>query len=218
MTSPNDVKALKERVAQLEATVAAMRNGQLDAILDGESEALYISESAERTFRLMVERMVDGALTLDREDGQILYCNAAFADLVRVPVSTILGRVIEEFIAAEDHDAAKAILSADKGARFDLRLLSAGLRVPVSVAAAGIESLDGDIVCVTVHDERAHRIAVFEGFRESSRNMEMSSAADDVLGPESTMLSTGPFFDFHYRLTAFYAHHIILGALRLGGR
>ncbi len=176
--SSDDVQALRDRVAQLEATLATLRSGQLDAILGGaESETLYTHESAERTFRLMVERMADGALTLDREDGQILYCNTAFADLVRMPLGGILGRYLTDFIVAEDRDTAAVILAAEEAARLDVRLLSGGLGVPVSIAATRIESTDGDIVCVTVHDQRAHRIA--ERLRRKQAALETEAQRKD---------------------------------------
>ena len=45
-----------------------------------EGEQIYTLRSADQPYRLMVEHMREGALTL-AADGTILYCNQRFAEL-----------------------------------------------------------------------------------------------------------------------------------------
>ena len=52
-----------------------------------EGEQIYTLRSADQPYRLMVEQMREGALTL-AADGTILYCNQRFAELMALPAGT----------------------------------------------------------------------------------------------------------------------------------
>ncbi|MGB6564157.1 MAG: PAS domain-containing protein [Candidatus Binataceae bacterium] len=64
----------------------------------GNSEPkVFTLEDAEHPYRVLVESMNEGAISLSL-DGTILYCNAAFARLIGCPLDQIMGRDLVEYI------------------------------------------------------------------------------------------------------------------------
>ena len=78
-----EIESLQNRLREAEETIDAIRSGDVDAVVvagpDG-SPQIYTLETADQTYRALVEEMQEGALTLSL-DGTILYCNRRFAEL-----------------------------------------------------------------------------------------------------------------------------------------
>ncbi len=100
-----ELAELKARLREAEDTLRALRSGEVDAlVVEGEgAPQVYTLKSAAEPYRLLVEQMREGALTLSRQGG-ILYCNEAFAGLVGVPSTRIIGASILGYIAKRDFD------------------------------------------------------------------------------------------------------------------
>jgi len=81
-------------------TIEAIRTGQVDAlVVEGANGLeLYTLTTADQAYRVFIETMNEGAVTLN-EAGLILYCNSAFAALVGLPLSNVMGLSFETFIA-----------------------------------------------------------------------------------------------------------------------
>src|SRR5688500_8336582 len=77
------MEELRRRLREAEDTITAIREGHVEALVvtapDG--ERIYTLRTADQPYRLMVEQMREGALTL-AADGTILYCNQRFAELM----------------------------------------------------------------------------------------------------------------------------------------
>ncbi len=83
-------------------TVHAIRTGQVDALVV-QTEAgneLYSLKTADQTYRVFIEKMNEGALTLN-ESGIILYCNSQFAKMAGIPLSKVIGRELSSFFTEE---------------------------------------------------------------------------------------------------------------------
>jgi PAS domain S-box-containing protein len=119
-----ELDELRQRLQEAEETLNAIRSGEVDAlVVSGPSgEKVFTLEGAEHPYRVLVESMNEGALSLSR-DGLILYCNSAFARMAGVPLDQIMGRDVCEFVPAEDRDKIK-------------KLIRQGLREPVRAEAA----------------------------------------------------------------------------------
>ncbi|MCF2495032.1 sensor histidine kinase [Dyadobacter chenhuakuii] len=94
----------EELHAQLEEateTIHAIRSGQVDALVvqnpDG-GHQLYTLKTADQTYRVFIEKMNEGAVTLNHE-GLILYCNSMFASMINLPLSKVVGLHFADFIA-----------------------------------------------------------------------------------------------------------------------
>ena len=97
---------LKLRLSEAEQTLDAIRNGEVDAIVVSGpgGEKIFSLTSAETPYRLLVEEMQEGAVTISAE-GTILYCNKSFEELVAVPMQKIIGTNFGKFIRKGDRQA-----------------------------------------------------------------------------------------------------------------
>ena len=96
------LKELEEVRAQLyeaQETIEAIRTGQVDALVvkNGAEHQLYTLTSADHAYRVFIEKMTEGAVTLNSE-GVILYANSQFATMVGLPLSKVMGISFRNFI------------------------------------------------------------------------------------------------------------------------
>jgi PAS domain S-box-containing protein len=91
---------LRSRLAETEATLDAIRNGEVDAIVVSGSggEKIFTLNSAETPYRIIIEEMDEGAVTISQE-GIILFCNRRFAQLIDYPMHKVLGSNLNDFIS-----------------------------------------------------------------------------------------------------------------------
>ncbi len=103
------IKQLEQRAADAEEALDAIRSGSVDALVvyTDQGEKIYTIQGAETTYRLMVESINEGAATMI-EDGTILYCNRRFAEMISMPLESIIGTSILQYIPPEE----KAIFSS----------------------------------------------------------------------------------------------------------
>ena len=90
---------LRMQLEEANDTINAIRTGQVDAFVveaDGEHQ-LYTLKTADQTYRVFIEKMNEGAVTLNR-DGLILYSNSRFANMMGMPLEKVLGLSFDEFI------------------------------------------------------------------------------------------------------------------------
>lgn len=97
-----DLEDLKAQLQEANETIHAIRTGQVDAlIVQGENGSqLYTLKSADHTYRVFIEKMKEGAVTLNN-DGMILYSNSQFADMVNLPWEKVVGLPIADLIPDE---------------------------------------------------------------------------------------------------------------------
>ena len=90
---------LLERLREAEATLSAIRSGEVDAlVVEGEGGLkVFALKDSDRPFRLLIEEMNEGAVTLTG-DGSVSYCNRHFADLMECPLERVIGSSIHQFI------------------------------------------------------------------------------------------------------------------------
>ena len=97
----NDNDELRQQLEEATDTIHAIRTGQVDALVvknpDGEHQ-LFTLKTADQTYRVFIEKMNEGAVTLNHE-GLILYCNSMFASMINMPLSRVLGLHFSDFIA-----------------------------------------------------------------------------------------------------------------------
>ena len=131
--SPQD---LTQRLADAEATLDAIRDGSVDAIVvhGKEGQQVYTLESMDLPYRQFLEQMGEGAVSLDAA-GSIVYCNRFFVDLVGRARSTVLGESLESFVTAEHRADFRRALSGSEPLRVSAAVTSDnGRLVPVQVS------------------------------------------------------------------------------------
>lgn len=80
------------RLLDLEAAMTAIRGGEVDSIMvDGPlGSRIFTLQSPEEPYRILLERMNEGAASLNA-DGTILFCNTRLASIVGRPPEKLVG-------------------------------------------------------------------------------------------------------------------------------
>lgn len=132
-----ELEELRHQLFEANETIEAIRTGQIDALVfEGESgHELYTLKTADQAYRVFIEKMTEGAVTLNR-DGIILYCNSQFASMVDVPLSNVIGVPFDSFIASDDqHNWAHIFqLQPAKDYKEEVLLKTGGDDVPVQLS------------------------------------------------------------------------------------
>lgn len=95
--------ALRARNEELEATLDAIRSGAVDALVVSgqEGEQIFTLQGADQSYRVLVEAMNEGAVTIS-DDGTILYANTRFSKLLQTPLKYVLGVSLMGFVALRE--------------------------------------------------------------------------------------------------------------------
>lgn len=155
---------LRAELAEAQQTLNAIRQGHTDAILvDGPHEPrVYLLDGADQPYRVMVEEMQEGALTL-RDDGLIMYCNRQIAQMLRTNHQGLLGKRLESWLAPASQPLFEALLreSQLRSARGEITLLAAdGTQVPVLLAMRVLSEESPRLISAVLADlteQRRHR-------------------------------------------------------------
>lgn len=150
---PAELARMQARLAELEELVRALQTGAADAIvIDGpRGPLIYTLRGAEHPYRVLVETMNEGALTL-LADGAILYCNSKFAEMVGLPQDQLTGRSLLDLVAPTDRLLCAELLSA--GA-------AGSIKGPITLQAVDGSQRPAQISLRALKDEtEAHMCAV----------------------------------------------------------
>ena len=98
----SELDEVKHQLFEAHEIIEAIRTGQVDALVveQEDQHQLYTLKSADLAYRVFIEKMTEGAITLGK-DGTILYCNSQFARLVEKPISGIIGSSLSDFITEQ---------------------------------------------------------------------------------------------------------------------
>ena len=159
---PNsDVDALLARLEEAEATLAAIRDGHVDALVVSSAEGpkVYALEGVDHRYRRLVETMSEGALLVSGA-GVILYANAAFADMVEERLERVIGNPLRDFVVRWQRPILAAWLeeAQDRALSGEMRLASnLGSERPVYLSLAKNSPSEGPGVSVIVTDLTAQK-------------------------------------------------------------
>jgi PAS domain S-box-containing protein len=92
-------------------TLDAITSGSVDAVVvhGPRGPQVFRLEGPDQPFRTFVERMQEGALTLSA-DGNILYANEYFAQLLGVPLDALLEAPLSRFVPSRYHSTLGALI------------------------------------------------------------------------------------------------------------
>jgi PAS domain S-box-containing protein len=149
-----ELAALRARVSEAEDLLRAIGRGEVDAIVrqGPAGDQVFTLEGADRPYRMMVETMAEGALSLTI-DGHILYANARFAELIGCDLDQIIGSSITGFVAPRDTARFEESMrrAGDGTARERLQLRRADGRLFLAqVALRGLDGEDRRTIVATV--------------------------------------------------------------------
>ena len=107
----SEFEELRAQLDEANDTIHAIRTGQVDALVvqGEEGTRLYTLKTADHTYRVFIEKMKEGAVTLNHS-GIILYSNSQFASMVNLPLATVIGSCMTDFIPKESMAEYKRIV------------------------------------------------------------------------------------------------------------
>ena len=166
--SVSELQSLKARLAEAEETLRAIRGGEVDAVMGAgkERSQVFTLEGAGHAYRMLIESMNEGALTLTA-DKTILYANQCFARMVKCPLEQMMGSSLRRFLSAEDRAMLRPLLKrpGKSGSKIQV-LLNAGdgsqLPVQISIRPLARNGINHATISMVVTD-----------LTESRRNEEM---------------------------------------------
>lgn len=176
-----ELAELRRRLQEAEDTLEAIRSGAVDAVvLDaGQGQRVYTLESADYPFRVVLNTMHEGVVTL-AGDQTVVYCNQRFSDLTGVPCGSIVGRRFGEFIWGRPIELIRGLL---EGARqeaqvAELDLLTAeGTPLPARLSVTAFTVAATPMLSVLVIDLTEQKRAERELLEHQGR---LRQAATDL--------------------------------------
>src|SRR5947207_12758622 len=105
----NEIEELQRRLEEAEETLRAIREGEVDALVikTPEGESIYTLTTADYPYRLMIDEMNEGAVSVS-PDSIILYSNRNFGGILGLSETNasgvpfgdyVVGRMREQFLA-----------------------------------------------------------------------------------------------------------------------
>jgi PAS domain S-box-containing protein len=134
---------LQRRLDEAEETLRAIRHGEIDALVidDGRDQMIYTLATADYPYRLMIDEMNEGAVSLST-DSLILYSNRNFAGILGLPETNMTGASLADYIIPELRDQFLSDLEAarERSVRREYTLrLNGGRDVPVLLSFAKLQ-------------------------------------------------------------------------------
>lgn len=199
-----DRRTLAARCHELEATLRAIRAGDVDAVVGTNGKSVITLAGVDLAWRLLFDHMNEGAVTLT-DGGVIAYGNRCFAGLVRTPAAGLVGTPLRRFVPPAERAAFDALVARGcrAGARGEGTLVNAhGGAVPVAVSLAPLRAaaagpVIGAVGVVTdlssrIRAERARRLLVRQAastFEDERRRV--AQELHDETGQSLTALLVG---------------------------
>jgi len=107
------VEELTAQLSEANEIIEAIRKGEVDAFVvkNEDKHEVYTLQSADKAYRIFIEKMNEGALTLNKE-GLIVYSNSSFANLINIPLENVIGFSFKDFIPAAYKKVVAEIMKA----------------------------------------------------------------------------------------------------------
>ena len=156
------IRELEARLEESEDTLSAIRGGEIDALVvrgEADSHRVYTLESADRPYRVLIEQMQEGAVTL-AQDGTVLYCNRCLAGMLGHPQERIIGQRLQSFTVAEDRPRFERLLEDARraGSRHEFMLVTApGILLPVTISLSLLRDDNGAVLLCGVLTDLSHQ-------------------------------------------------------------
>jgi formate hydrogenlyase transcriptional activator len=153
----DELQELTSRTMEAEETLRAIRSGEVDGLVvsTAEGDRVFTLSGAEHPYRVMVETMNEGAVTL-ASDGTILYCNQRFVDIVKGSLEKVIGSSIYQYISSKHLKIFEALVAhgLTGNRKVELKLQTGNEEfapVLLSVSPLRIVNMPG-AVCMVVTD------------------------------------------------------------------
>lgn len=169
---------LRAQLDEAKDTLRAIRSGEVDALVVSGvgGDQIFTLKGAELPYRVLIEDMNEGALTLAM-DGVILYANRCFAEMLKTPLEKVIGSTVHTWVAPDNQETLQALLQKglEEQCRDELVITASdGTQTPINLSVNRL-SVEGSPDCfglvaadLTEQKKRNEAIAAAE---KSAREM-----------------------------------------------
>ena len=153
----DELQEITSRMMDAEDTLKTILSGEIDGLVINtpEGDRVFTLTGANHPYRVMVETMNEGAVTLD-SDGTILYSNQRFADIVKQSLDEVIGSSICQYSTPENIEIFKAFVELGTTRTGSVELVlktGSDILVPVLLSVSNLQQADvPDTMCVLVAD------------------------------------------------------------------
>ena len=169
-----DISELQRRLDEAEETLRAIREGEVDAVVvdSPKGEAIYTLTSADYPYRLMIDEMNEGAVSVS-PDSFILYSNRNFVSILGLNETNASGLPFGDFIVT--HMREQFLEDLEKARQQSIKreyVLTSknGSEVPVLISFAKLQPQTNS-VSIVVTDLTAQK-ALEEKLRQAKNGLE----------------------------------------------
>ena len=178
---------LRQQLEEATDTINAIRTGQVDAfIVQGENgHQLYTLKTADQTYRVFIEKMNEGAVTLNH-DGIILYSNTRFASMVNVPLEKVLGLKFEVFIPSESKEKYAELINNgwEEDCKEEITLIGADKKKVFCLLSCNALELDEGIALSLILTDLTIQKEAEQQLKQKNEQLEVAQNATKKLNDE----------------------------------
>jgi PAS domain S-box-containing protein len=151
------IRALEERLWEMEQTIEAIQSGEVDALVvhKPDGEQLYTLTGADYGYRVLVESITEGALILSSDDS-IYYCNSTLGEMLQLPIQKIISKKLDSYVAPESGGQLMGLIKQSHSlgeAKGELLMRrNDGTLLPVNVSFNCMSVGDFEGVCAVITD------------------------------------------------------------------
>ncbi|GGM96681.1 hypothetical protein GCM10010967_33000 [Dyadobacter beijingensis] len=147
---------LTQRLEEASDTIEAIRTGQVDALVVNDSDnghQLYTLKTADHSYRIFIEKMNEGAVSLN-EEGVILYANSKFASMLGLGLSDIVGHIFETFVADDVREQYREVLvkAWDDDIQIEANICRKTGTVPCKLSLTSMQLDEGPSLSIIITD------------------------------------------------------------------
>lgn len=166
LSQSEQIQELQRQLEEANDTIEAIRTGQVDALVVNHytGPTLYTLQSADHAYRVFIEKMGEGAITLNTE-GLIIYSNSRFAALVDTPLNKVIGDSFYNYIDIENKIVFQNLFSRgwEHSIKVEISLSSGQSLLPVQLSMTpltvnGSTSLNIIVTDLTSQKEHQHAL------------------------------------------------------------
>ena len=155
-----EIEDLRLQLEEANETINAIRTGQVDALIvkGVNGHELYTLKSADQTYRVFIEKMTAGAVTLNKE-GIIVYSNSQFSKMVGLPLSKVVGDRFIKFVSAAEQPKYQELVNGgwEQDITGEISIAGVNMTIPVQLSLTTLELDEGTALSIILTDLTAQK-------------------------------------------------------------
>jgi PAS domain S-box-containing protein len=174
LSASANLKKMKSKLVEMEQTISSIQSGKVDALIihnDDKRSAIYTLEGADEPYRILIENLSEGALTVT-EQGKIIHCNNHFCDLIKVSDSNLANTALSDYLPLEQRQVFTDLLNQKKetSKKSEFTLIASDNTIKtVLLSCQSLKFGKVNSICIIVTDISEIKAVQLETFKAKER-------------------------------------------------